>query len=460
MSDFEQNQKNIDGLSKLGVPVVSAPPQVNLEYMRIGGKQSSLVNAQRGINTALQNGKISIKFSEPIWIYDLTVWIKEEDKSKARQLTNHVSVRLVYARGGEREIPLNVFERYLDCYPKDFLIEIEIKFFDIKRTIFSKPPACEKIQITGLNADDFSEFCTNTASTLEIANTFSNTKIKLLGELKELNNQISESDTAALEKNKELAEVISDLERNREKLSHSEIELSRSEAKVGVLNKQSADLEQRLRENERLNQHLIENIQDNREELQALLANKNVFMEEFSAYVEQGKGNINSYFWVGGALLLVVAFCLWRLVASAVALSNDPAILETVSAFDLFVSRLPLAFLLGSVMIICLRILFVLLSKVFEIHQERLLLAKLSILAKDNSFFSANGLDIAGELIYNKRVSLKMELLKEFLAGNYRGAVEKESEIKNSFQKFKDDFIKAKAAEAKVDEASDELNTK
>ncbi|PNF52462.1 hypothetical protein C1170_05855 [Stutzerimonas frequens] len=227
-----------------------------------------------------------------------------------------------------------------------------------------------------------------------------------------------------------------------------------------MLNKQSADLEQRLRENERLNQHLIENIQDNREELQALLANKNVFMEEFSAYVEQGKGNINSYFWVGGALLLVVAFCLWRLVASAVALSNDPAILETVSAFDLFVSRLPLAFLLGSVMIICLRILFVLLSKVFEIHQERLLLAKLSILAKDNSFFSANGLDIAGELIYNKRVSLKMELLKEFLAGNYRGAVEKESEIKNSFQKFKDDFIKAKAAEAKVDEASDELNTK
>lgn len=452
MSDFEQNQKDIESLSKLGVPAVSAPPQVNLEYMRIGGRQSVLINAQRGINTALQNGKISIKFSEPIWIYDLTVWVKEEDKAKADQLTNHVSVRLVYARGGEREIPLNVFERYLDCYPKDFLTEIEIKFFDIKKTLFSKPPACEKIQITGLNADDFSEFCSNTASTLAASKKFGDAKLKLLGELRELNSQISESDATILEKNEELVEVSSDLERNREKLSQSEIELSRVEAKVGVLNQQSADLEQRVRENERLNQHLVENIQDNREELQALLANKNVFMEEFSSYVEQGKSNINSYFWVGGALLLVVAFCLWRLVASAVVLSNDPAILETVSAFDLFVSRLPLAFLLGSVMIICLKILSVLLSKVFEIHQERLLLAKLSILAKDNSFFSVNGLDIASDLVYDKRVSLKMELLKEFLAGNYRGAAEKESEIRGSFQKFKDEFRKGKEAEGKVDE--------
>ena len=100
-------------------------------------------------------------------------------------------------------------------------------------------------------------------------------------------------------------------------------------------------------------------------------------------------------------------------------------------------------------MIVSVKMLSTLLGKIFEIHQERLLLSKLSILAKDNSFFSATGVDVSSEIIYDKRVSLKMELLKEFLSGNYRGAAEKEKEIRRKFDEFKNRIKEEKEEKAK-----------
>lgn len=448
-----ENKKIIDSLEKINVPAITAPPPVNLEYMQIGGKQGNLVNPFRDVNVELQNGKIIIKLVDPLWLYDLTIWLKEHEK--AERLANHVSVRILNSRGVEREVPLNMFERYLDCYPKDFVVELEIKFFDIKKTLLSKPPVCERINITGFNSEDFADFCANTTVYLAAAKKFSENKTRLIAELNKINSDIAGAEAAEIESKDSLNSVLSDLGKNQEKLEAIEMEVSKLEAKASVVSKQSADLEQRIQGNERVNQHLVDSVQDNREELEALLANKNVFMEEFSSYVEQGKGNIISYFWTGVALLCVVAFCLWRLIASAAALSNDPSILQTVSAFDLFVSRLPIAFLLGTVMIICLKIIYMLLSKVFEIHQERLLLAKLSILAKDNSFFSAGGLGIPGELVYERRVLLKMELLKEFLSGNYRGAADKELKIRRSFAEFKEEFRKKKEPEIASEDEDD-----
>jgi len=450
MPESEKNEKIIEGLSRLSVPSISAPPEISLEYLRMTGKQSALVNAKQDQSAVVQSGKITIRLAEPIWIYDLTIWLQEQDK--AEKLANHVTVRLVNSRGAEREVPLNIFERYLDCFPKDFIVELEIKFFDVRKSLISKPPVCERIAITGLNAEDFSEFSSNIGGYLTASKKFSDNRLKLIEQLKKINEDIAESEAVAVDKNEALSEVAVELEQKKAKLKYLEVEISKAEAKASMINNQSANLEQRVQENERLNQHLVDSIQDNREELQALLANKNVFMEEFSSYVEQGKGNIITYFSTGAILLLIVGVCLWRLIVSAVALSNDPEILETVSAFDLFISRVPLAFLLGSVMIICLRIIYVLLAKVFDIHHERLLLAKLSILAKDNSFFSASGLNVPGELIYNKRVSLKMDLLKEFLAGNYRGAVEKEIKLRQSFQEFKDELIRKKDANSELNE--------
>jgi hypothetical protein len=443
MSTFESNEQAISDLDKVDTSPLSRPPTIELEYLNVTGKQGHLVNrdAANG-DISIQNGKISIKFPSPMWIYELTLWQSGEEQAKSNKLARHTSATIHFARGGKREIPLISNEGYLDCFPKDFLTEIEIKFFEINKLLSLTPPSCSKITVNGLSAQDFVDFCEGVGRHIASSITLKNVKNKITSELTQVNERITDEKAKLESIHQETAQAQTLLTAELDKLAKTQAALTQAEAKNSIVNTQTSVLEQRITENEKNNKNLAKSIQDNREELQRLLANKNVFMEEFSSYVEQGKNNITSYVVIGLILLGIVGVCLSRLIISAVALSNDPTILTTVSAYDLFISRLPIAVVLGTIMLVCLRMASVLLGKIFEIHQERLVLSKLSILAKDNSFFSAEGLDIPSDLIFDKRVSLKMELLKEFLSGNYKGAAEKERLIKNEFTDFKSRFKK------------------
>lgn len=446
MSSFERNEQQIDDLSKLDTTPIPAIPNIKSEYINLIGKQSSLVNRAQQEDVSVQTGKIIIKFLEPMWVYDLTIWTANEDQANTDKLYRHTTATVTYSRGDTREITLFASDNYLDCYIKDFISEIEIKFFNINKILILTPPKCQKITIKGLSGEDYAELCGRIESYLSNSKKLNATRDRVQAELTEKNTKILElkDEIEALAGSSATAK--SELATEEEKLNTARTGLLQIESQASLLTKKCDDIEQRISENERNNKNLIINIQDNKAELEKLLANKNVFMEEFSSYVEQGKRNIQFYTLVGIILFIIIGACLKQLITSALALSNDPTILQTISAFDLFLSRLPLAFLLGLIMIASVRMLSTLLGKIFEIHQERLLLSKLSILAKDNSFFSATGVDVSSEIIYDKRVSLKMELLKEFLSGNYRGAADKEKEIRSKFDEFKN-RIKAEKEE-------------
>lgn len=446
MSSFEKNEQQIDDLSKLDTTPIPAIPDIKSEYISLVGKQSSLVNRAQQEDISVQTGKIIIKFLEPMWIYDLTIWTADDDLANTGKLYRHTTATVRYSRGDTREITLSVSDSYLDCYPKDFISEIEIKFFNINKTLIFTPPKCKKITIKGLSGEDYAELCGKIGSYLTNSIKLNTTRDRIQAELTEKNTQILELQNEIEELAESSATAKSELAKEEEKLNKARTGQLQIESQTSLLTKKCDDMKQRISENEINNKNLIVSIQDNKAELEKLLANKNVFMEEFSSYVEQGKRNIQFYTLVGIILFIIIGACLKQLISSALALSNDPTILQTISAFDLFLSRLPLAFLLGLIMIASVKMLSTLLGKIFEIHQERLLLSKLSILAKDNSFFSATGVDVSSEIIYDKRVSLKMELLKEFLSGNYRGAAEKEKEIRRKFNDFKN-RIKAEKEE-------------
>lgn len=437
MSTADSNEQFITELEKIETKIVPAFPAIKSEYINITGKQSPLVNRALEDNISIQTGKICIKFTEPMWVYDITFWLAENSQSKSDKLLKHTTATVKYARGGESVISMAAYENYVDCYPRDFLTEIEIKFFGINKISLSTPPACKKIAITGLSGDEFYEFCENAGSYNKKSKTFSDGKAKLINELRETNTKILEAQESLLNLNTEIETAKEAQTSETEKLAGIQLRVSSAETKLSILNTQSSELEQRIGENNRNIQNLANSIQDHRQELDTLLADKNVFMEEFKSYVEQGQGNIRTYLIIGIALFSIMCACLWRLIESALRLSEDPELLTKISAFDLFLSRLPLAFVLGTVIIICMRLIANLLAKTFEIHQERLLLSKLSILAKDNSFSSAEGIPVEPNTIYEKRVSLKMELLKEFLAGNYKGAATKEKALRENFEEFK-----------------------
>ncbi len=437
---MSENSTAIEALEKAEIPELGNFPPIKAEYFSATGKQSDLVGRNLTENTSIKNGKICIKFEEPMWVYDITLWLAENNQAKSDKLLRHTSIELTYARGGKKTMAMSAGTSFIDCYPNDFLVEVEISFFDVRKALLISPPECKRIAITGLNGQEFYDFCNDASKFVSESSKFHEGRSKIIEELKETNKKITSIKSEIEELGEAKFEAEDMLQEEEEKLKKARFELSKAEAKASLLSTKSTEAEQKIIENEQKQKNIIKDIQDNKSKLDKLLADKNVFMEEFSSYVEQGTSNIRTYAWVGVVLFLILGACLWRLIESALTLSNDPTILSSVSAFDLFISRLPIAFVLGAVMIICLRLISTLLGKTFEIHQERLLLSKLSILAKDNSFSSTDGLDISKEVIYEKRVELKMELLKEFLSGNYREAFEKQKKIKDKFESFKENL--------------------
>lgn len=443
MSSFDENEQLISKLEKEEADVVPSFTGIKSEYINITGKQAPLFNRALEENTTVQNGRICIKFTEPVWVYDITLWLEDKDQAKSDKLLRHTTATVKFARGGESVIAMAAYSSYIDCYPRDFLTEIEIKFFGINKISLSSPPACKKLSINGLSADEFHDFCQSAGSYNRKSKELKDAKSKLIEELRENNTKISEAQETLLELSSSIEEAKEAQSIEVVNLNNAQLKVSSAETKLSILNAQSSELEQRISENNRSIQNLASTIQDHREELDTLLADRNVFMEEFKSYVEQGQGNIKTYLAIGVFLFAILCTCLWRLIESALKISEDPHLLATINAFDLFLSRLPLAFVLGMIIIMCMRTISKLLTKIFEIHQERLLLSKLSILAKDNSFSSAEGIAVDPEVIYSKRVSLKMELLKEFLSGNYKGAAAKEKELRSSFEEFRQKLKKS-----------------
>jgi hypothetical protein len=461
VSTIENTEMSITELEKTDTTPIPVPPKIKIEYTNISGKQGYLFDRTELDTVSIQNGKICVKFTEPMWIYDLTLWIEKDSQPKSDKLARHTTVTVTTSRGDKREITMAAHDSYVDCKPKDFLTEIELKFTGINKISLSSPPACRKLTIEGLTSSEFYEFCGNVSSYIYASGVLNKNKESLIAKLKETNTEINKTQTSLSELQSLHEETKAELEKEQEKLKQAQVKTSQEEAKSSILNNQSSELEQRINESTRHLQNLSESVQDNREELEKLLADKNVFMEELSSYVEQGEKNIKAYTLIGLAFLAILSVCLWRLIESALRLSQDPQLLERISAFDLFLSRLPLAAVLGGVIILCLKLISSLLNRTFEIHQERLLLSKLSILAKDNSFSSVEGLNVEHGLIYEKRTALKMELLKEFLSGNYKGAAEKERHLRNRFEQFKSQLKKEsdkkeKAKESTVDPVEDD----
>jgi hypothetical protein len=454
MSSVEENEQLLSEVKNLDLDPIPAVPLIKQEYFTLSGKQSSLVNRVNENNLKIENGRILIKFSEPIWLYDLTLWIADRSTSKAEKLLKHTTVTLNYARGGKSEVGMSASETYIDCFPRDFVLDLEIRFYGVNKTLLGVPPECKKITIKGLTSEEFYQFNRNADTYLVNSKRLSETKAKFVAELTETNAKIIEGQQALAELEAEIKLAKESSQEEGERLVSIQMQVANAESKFSILNTKSSELDQRLAESKRSLENYAAEIQDNRQELDRLLADKHVFMEEYKAYVEQGERNVRAYLIIGVAVFCILALCVWRLLASAIKISADPQLLSTISAFDLFLSRLPLAFVLGTIIVISMKLLLTLLSKTFEIHSERLFLAKLSILAKDNSFASAEGVEVPPAMVYEKRVSLKMELLKEFLSGNYKGATEKQKQLREKFDTFKEGFRK-KPEDEKTPENSD-----
>tara|TARA_Y100001933_G_C18574045_1_gene386900 strand:- start:67 stop:495 length:429 start_codon:yes stop_codon:yes gene_type:complete len=86
-------------------------------------------------------------------------------------------------------------------------------------------------------------------------------------------------------------------------------------------------------------------------------------------------------------------------------------------SINLFFARLPVLTMTLAVTWACYQLIRAFFEKIMSIDRQQLNFSKLAIIAKDVSVHSANGLDgVDEEDIFERRIHLKMDLLKDYLS--------------------------------------------
>jgi len=366
----------------------------------------------------LRNGVINIAFKVPVYVHDLTFWT---EKGKPSRLSHYVKITAMDDSGVERDYKLEDGDgNYSDCAFSRFLMSIKISLEGIKKSnFFGSPPSCQKIEILGFDKQDFTLFMRDVAY--------------LIGQSKIIQSQLSKQQDEVAERERELdlkifehESIIDEIPRLRSErddlidrnvktsgeLSNANERLAKAEGELGRVQEQ----QQRLQSENHL---LLDSIQENKAELDSILQDKSIFMEEFRDYVRQGRNSNAVYLTAAGAFFVLAAGCVIYLLSKASGLVSDYEILSSVSAFDLLLSRAPFALAVAAVVGVLLATVNKLIGRVFEIHQERLLLSKISILAKEAVSSAAIGLDLRQDEIFDKKTQLKGQLLKELLVGTF-----------------------------------------
>lgn len=160
---------------------------------------------------------------------------------------------------------------------------------------------------------------------------------------------------------------------------------------------------------------LKKDIADKSAELKELKDNINLFPSEISGFVNQGSENIKLY----TALVIIPALILLsmtiQLLDGAVNLTTIISEQNGVDIELLVVSRLPYVTVAIAIITACYKICHAFVVEIFKINRQRLSLTKMSIISKDVSAASANGLSLTDEDLFRLRAELKMQLLREHL---------------------------------------------
>ncbi|WP_297575046.1 hypothetical protein [uncultured Deefgea sp.] len=160
---------------------------------------------------------------------------------------------------------------------------------------------------------------------------------------------------------------------------------------------------------------LISDVNVKQLKLAELNDNVNLFTEDFQSYLAQSKSQEKVYL-ILFFLVFFVLFCVaYSLVMGAVDLTVKYRLEKDMDIYVVFLTRLPYVLIATALIAACSRILHVLFSEIVDLYAGRRDLATISIVARDVSGAIGKDVGFDADSIYERRVYLKMELLKSFL---------------------------------------------
>ena len=201
-----------------------------------------------------------------------------------------------------------------------------------------------------------------------------------------------------------------------------EAEIRASTERKEILSREVAALQDRLnagKNNETQLSQTVESlnrdISDKKRELTALVNDRSLISDEYKDYVLEGKKQSRVYEWFLYFSISILGVCSWQLYAGARRIfeANVSGYWDVVS---LLLQRAPFAAALALLITVSWKLAEMFVGRIMKIHEQRLALARILVIAKDTVYSSMDGLVIPDEMKFKERIKLKVQMLKSHLA--------------------------------------------
>ena len=149
--------------------------------------------------------------------------------------------------------------------------------------------------------------------------------------------------------------------------------------------------------------------------LKELKSNIDLFPNELESFVKQGSKNNRTYFWLALAPITLIVVIFVLLISGAVDLTTKITDSQNINIQALVVSRFPFVIVAIAVITACYKLSRAFTLELMNVNRQRLNLTKISIIAKDVSNSIEFDSNMTEDEKYQKRLALKMDLLREHL---------------------------------------------
>nr|WP_143592213.1 hypothetical protein [Stenotrophomonas maltophilia] len=149
-------------------------------------------------------------------------------------------------------------------------------------------------------------------------------------------------------------------------------------------------------------------------ELRQLTDKRRLISDEFSSFVDEGRVQARVYGWISIVPAMMAAVALGFLLYGGWTFAKLIVATPT-QAYAYFIQRLPYTAATVAIVGMLLELLRQIVKKVMKIHEDRLALARLLVIARDATYASAADLEMSEEQIFAERMKVKMVLLKAHL---------------------------------------------
>lgn len=200
------------------------------------------------------------------------------------------------------------------------------------------------------------------------------------------------------QKIKDRSSKLNDVRSEFERMDHESNKLKRS---INNLDKEKSDLE-----------ILILN---SKNELKELNDQVNIFPSEISGFARQGRRDVILYSSLCLIPLSIISIVTFQLFQGAVNLTTIVTNEKQFNIAALIASRTPFVVTAIAIVSVCYYICRMLILECVRVNRQKLNLTKISVIAKDISYSVENGISISDDEKYERRIRLKMDLMRDHL---------------------------------------------